>query len=127
MLALQGKKDVIRNSMAGNANAARGRLKDDEGSIKFWQREMPSSRRLWPNCRYLQRPPCLPTTPPLPSSFPKPRIRREAMFDPASILKLLPAVGPIAAALPEFKRVYDQILLTFCSADQATLKAAYAD
>jgi hypothetical protein len=49
------------------------------------------------------------------------------MFDLSSILKLLPAVGPVVAALPEFKKVYDQIVGTFKEDDQAVLKDAYAD
>lgn len=49
------------------------------------------------------------------------------MFGIASILNLLNAVGPITAALPEFKSVYDDIVKTFDSkTDQNTLKAAYA-
>ncbi len=49
------------------------------------------------------------------------------MFDLASILKLLPAVGPVVAALPEFKAVYEQIVGTFTNKDQAVLREAYAD
>ena len=49
------------------------------------------------------------------------------MFNLTSILKLLPVVGPVVAALPEFKSVFDQIVGTFGEHDQATLKAAYAD
>lgn len=50
------------------------------------------------------------------------------MFNITSILKLLPAVGPVVAALPEFKKVFDQIVGTFNDdADQHELKAAYAD
>lgn len=49
------------------------------------------------------------------------------MFSLDAILKLLQAVGPIAAALPDFKKVYDQIVGTFATNDQATLKEAYAD
>ncbi|MES2902843.1 MAG: hypothetical protein V4696_01535 [Pseudomonadota bacterium] len=49
------------------------------------------------------------------------------MIDLASILKLLPAVGPVVAALPEFKKVYDEIVGTFNERDQAALKDAYAD
>lgn len=49
------------------------------------------------------------------------------MFDLTSILKLLPAVGPVVAALPEFKKIYDQIVGTFGEDDQETLKDAYAD
>lgn len=49
------------------------------------------------------------------------------MFDLKSILGLLPAVGPVVAALPEFKKVYDQIVGTFKEDDQEVLKSAYAD
>lgn len=49
------------------------------------------------------------------------------MFDLTSILKLLPVVGPVAAALPEFKAVYDQIVSTFHEHDQGVLREAYAD
>lgn len=49
------------------------------------------------------------------------------MFDFKSILNLLPAVGPVVAALPEFKKVFDQIVGTFKEDDQAELKEAYAD
>jgi hypothetical protein len=50
------------------------------------------------------------------------------MFTVAGILRLLQAVGPITAALPEFKSVYDQIVGTFkSSADQNTLKQAYQE
>lgn len=49
------------------------------------------------------------------------------MFNLSSILKLLPAVGPVVAALPEFKAVYDQIVGTFATKDQAVLKDAYED
>lgn len=49
------------------------------------------------------------------------------MFSLDSILKLLQAVGPVAAALPDFKAVYDQIVTTFSDDDQDTLKEAYAD
>lgn len=49
------------------------------------------------------------------------------MFDLTSILKLLPAVGPVVAALPEFKKVYDQIVGTFKQDDQAVLREAYED
>lgn len=49
------------------------------------------------------------------------------MFDFTSILKLLPAVGPVVAALPEFKKVFDDIVGTFKEDDQAVLKDAYTD
>jgi hypothetical protein len=50
------------------------------------------------------------------------------MFAIADILKLLQAVGPVTAALPEFKQVYDGIVNTFKKpADQQTLKTAYQE
>lgn len=49
------------------------------------------------------------------------------MFDLVSVLKLLPTVGPVIAALPEFKKVYDQIAASFAEKDQQTLQEAYRD
>jgi len=49
------------------------------------------------------------------------------LFDLSSILRLLPVVGPVIAAAPEFKAIYDQITDTFDETDQGTLKEAYAD
>ena len=49
------------------------------------------------------------------------------MFAFASVLKLLPAVGPVIAKLPEFKAVYDQMVATFSAPEQAQLKEAYDD
>lgn len=49
------------------------------------------------------------------------------MFKLLDVLKFLPAVGPVVAALPEFKSIWDQIVGTFGEKDQATLKEAYAD
>lgn len=49
------------------------------------------------------------------------------MFDLKAILGLLPAVGPVVAALPEFKKVFDEIVGTFKEDDQQVLKEAYAD
>lgn len=50
------------------------------------------------------------------------------MFAIPLILKLLQAVGPVTAALPQFKEVYDQITGTFKKpADQETLKQAYRE
>ena len=40
------------------------------------------------------------------------------MFDVTSILKLLPVVGPVVAAAPEFKKIYDQMVGTFGQHDQ---------
>lgn len=41
------------------------------------------------------------------------------------ILGLLPKVGPVVAALPEFKALVDQIKDGLSSTDQATLQSAY--
>jgi hypothetical protein len=50
------------------------------------------------------------------------------MFSIAGILKLLQAVGPVTAALPEFKQTFDQIVGTFKKpADQQTLRTAYEE
>ena len=50
------------------------------------------------------------------------------MFSVTGILKLLQAVGPVTAALPEFKSVYDQIVQTFKKdTDQQTLQKAYLE
>jgi hypothetical protein len=49
------------------------------------------------------------------------------MFEFASVLKMLPVVGPVVAAAPEFKAVFDQIVSTFKGEDQAELKEAYSD
>ena len=44
-----------------------------------------------------------------------------------SLLGLLPVVGPVVAALPQFKAIYDELTATFSShSDQKTLKDAYA-
>jgi hypothetical protein len=50
------------------------------------------------------------------------------MFSLAAVIKLLQAVGPFTAALPEFKAIFDQIVGTFKSgSDQETLKQAYRE
>jgi len=49
------------------------------------------------------------------------------LFNLASVLRLLPVVGPVIAAASEFKEIYDQLTATFHEKDQATLKEAYAD
>jgi hypothetical protein len=49
------------------------------------------------------------------------------MFDFTSVLKFLPVVGPVVAALPEFKSIFDQIVGTFGAHDQTLLKEAYED
>ena len=43
----------------------------------------------------------------------------------ATILALLPKVGPVVAALPEFKALFDQVKATLSSDDQETLQRAY--
>lgn len=45
----------------------------------------------------------------------------------STLLNLLPVVGPVVAALPEFKKLWDEASAAFGHADQATLKTAYAD
>lgn len=42
------------------------------------------------------------------------------------ILGLLPKVGPVVAALPEFKALVDTIGSTLNTTDQAKLQSAYA-
>lgn len=49
------------------------------------------------------------------------------MFDITSLLKLLPVVGPVVAAAPEFKAIYDQMVGTFNQRDQQVLREAYDD
>lgn len=50
------------------------------------------------------------------------------MFVIADILRLLQAVGPVTAAIPEFKKTFDQIVGTFKKPqDQDTLKKAYQE
>lgn len=50
------------------------------------------------------------------------------MFTVAGVLKLLQAVGPFTAALPEFRDIYNQIVATFKKdTDQETLKRALAE
>lgn len=44
-----------------------------------------------------------------------------------TLLRLLPAVGPALAALPEFKRIYDLAVDALSEDDQAIAKEAYAD
>lgn len=45
----------------------------------------------------------------------------------SSLLKLLPVVGPVIAAAPEFKAVFDQAVSMLHPKDQDTAKAALAD
>ena len=49
------------------------------------------------------------------------------MFTLDKILKMLGAIGPVAAALRQFKEVFDDIVATFQTKDQAVLRSAYAD
>lgn len=44
-----------------------------------------------------------------------------------SLLTLLPAVGPIVAALPEFKAIFDLGVAALKPKDQDTAKEAYKD
>jgi hypothetical protein len=49
-------------------------------------------------------------------------------FTIANVVRLLQAVGPVTAALPAFKEVYDGIVSTFKKdTDQETLKNAYRE
>lgn len=43
-----------------------------------------------------------------------------------TIARLLPVVGPVIAAGPEFKRLFDEALATFSTDDQEKLKEMYA-
>lgn len=48
-------------------------------------------------------------------------------FNIATLLAALPAIGPVVAALPEFKRLFDEIMATAIEPrDQDELKKAYA-
>ena len=49
------------------------------------------------------------------------------MFNITTILRLLPVVGPVTAALPEFKKIYEELTDLFGASDQEMLKEAYAD
>jgi hypothetical protein len=49
------------------------------------------------------------------------------MIDLSSTLKLLTAVGPVVARLPEFAAIYKELVATFSTSDQARLNKAYAD
>jgi len=48
------------------------------------------------------------------------------VFKITDILGMLPVVGPAIAKLPEFKKVFDQIVSTFGEKDQEVLKNAYS-
>ncbi len=43
----------------------------------------------------------------------------------STILALLPKVGPVVAAIPEFKALIDQAKTVLSSDDQAVLQSAY--
>lgn len=50
------------------------------------------------------------------------------MFTVAGAIKFLQAIGPITAALPDVKNIWDGIVKTFKSdADQKTLQDAYRE
>jgi hypothetical protein len=49
------------------------------------------------------------------------------MFNLSTILGALPVVGPIIAAAPEFKKLFDEAVATLHPRDQETAKAALAD
>ena len=49
------------------------------------------------------------------------------MFKLASVLKLLWAAGPVGAAAPVFKEIFDGIVATFKTTDQDVLQKAYED
>lgn len=44
----------------------------------------------------------------------------------ATLLALLPKVGPVVAGLDEFKALYEQVKATLNEKDQATLQKAYS-
>ena len=46
-------------------------------------------------------------------------------MNPATLLALLPKIGPVIAALPEFKRLFNEVVAAFDTLDQAELRAAY--
>ncbi len=48
-------------------------------------------------------------------------------MDLKSLLTLLPAVGPVVAALPEFKAIFDLGVKALKPDDQDTAKGAYQD
>lgn len=48
-------------------------------------------------------------------------------FDLSTVLSFLPAIGPVVAAIPQVKALFDQIVDTFDEDDQTVLKDAYAD
>lgn len=45
----------------------------------------------------------------------------------ATLLRALPVVGPVVAALPEFKKLFDGVVDLLDEDDQAAAKEAYAD
>lgn len=48
------------------------------------------------------------------------------MFDLNTILRALPVVGPLVAAAPEFKNLFDMAVTVLHPQDQEHAKAAYA-
>lgn len=48
-------------------------------------------------------------------------------LDLKTLLSLLPNVGPVVAALPAFKALYDEGVKLLAPQDQTTAKAAYQD
>lgn len=48
-------------------------------------------------------------------------------FSVAGVIKMLQTVGPLTAALPAFKEVYDGIVSTFKTDDQEKLQTAYRE
>lgn len=44
-----------------------------------------------------------------------------------TLLSVLPGIGPIAAAVPAFKQLYDEIVETLHPDDQDTARSAYED
>lgn len=49
------------------------------------------------------------------------------MFSLVTGLELLSKVGPVVAALPQFKALWDQGVATLHPQDQSTAKEAYSD
>lgn len=49
------------------------------------------------------------------------------MFNLSTLLAFLPAVGPVTAALPAVKKLYDEAVGLLHPTDQATAKEAYED
>lgn len=47
------------------------------------------------------------------------------MVNLSTLLGVLPVIGPVAAALPEFKKLWAEASSMFSHKDQATLRQAY--